>query len=114
MSIVSIANSEHYVWGDGCDGWHLLKDRNCHVIRENVPPGKSEQRHLHSTAQQFFFILSGQAVMELDGHDFTLSTGEGIHIPAGKPHQFKNPFENPVEFLVISNPTTRGDRTNLA
>lgn len=96
MGIVSTANSEHDVWGDGCDGWHLLEDPCCHVIREKGLPGKSERRHFHSTAQQFFFIL------------------EGIHSPAGRPHRFMNPFRQPVAFLVISNPTTRGDRANLA
>jgi hypothetical protein len=25
MQIVDRSNSEHYLWGDGCDGWHLLK-----------------------------------------------------------------------------------------
>jgi mannose-6-phosphate isomerase-like protein (cupin superfamily) len=113
MTIVSKKNAEHYVWGENCDGWHMLKDPDLHVIQESVPPGKSEQRHLHSVAQQFFFILNGQAVMELEGRDYALSAGEGIHIQAGKPHQFKNPYKDPVEFLVISNPTTHGDRSDL-
>lgn len=107
-------NAEHYNWGDRCEGWHLLKDPDLHVIRELVPPGGSEHRHFHAKAQQFFFILSGSAVMELEGRDFPLEAGDGIHVPAGKPHQFKNPYGTAVEFLVISNPTTRGDRTDLA
>ena len=114
MSIVSTENSEHYVWGDNCDGWHLLNDAKLHVIRESVPAGKSEQRHVHSVAQQFFFILTGQAIMELDGREYPLLPGEGIHIPAGKPHQFKNPYHQAVGFLVISNPSTRGDRADIA
>ena len=114
MRVVSIKNTEHYAWGDGCDGWHLLQDQNLHVIRESVPPGKSERKHFHSTAQQFFFILAGQAVIELEGDEYHLSGGEGIHVPARKPHTFKNPYPDPVEFLVISNPTTRGDRHDLA
>jgi mannose-6-phosphate isomerase-like protein (cupin superfamily) len=113
MSKISIQNAEHYAWGEKCDGWHLLKDPNLHVIRESVPAGKSERRHLHLIAQQFFFILAGQAIMELDGQEHPLTEGEGIHIPAGKPHQFKNPYNEAVEFLVISNPTTRGDRSDL-
>jgi mannose-6-phosphate isomerase-like protein (cupin superfamily) len=51
--------------------------------------------------------------MELDGEDHALAAGEGIHIPAGSPHQFRNPFESAVSFLVISSPTTRGDRRDL-
>jgi mannose-6-phosphate isomerase-like protein (cupin superfamily) len=113
MPTVSIDNAEHYAWGDGCDGWHLLNAPGLHVIRERVPPGASERRHLHGKAQQFFFILAGRAVMELEGRDHPLAPGEGIHIPAGQAHQFKNPFQDPVEFMVISNPTTRGDRTDL-
>lgn len=114
MTIVSTKNTEHYVWAENCDGWHLLKDPTLHIIQESVPPGKSEHRHLHSVAQQFFFILTGQAIMEVEGQDYPLSVGEGIHIRAGQPHQFKNPYDHPVEFLVISNPTTRGDRADLA
>jgi mannose-6-phosphate isomerase-like protein (cupin superfamily) len=114
MPVVSIQTAEHYTWGEACDGWHLLQGPNLHVIREAVPPGISERRHVHRDAQQFFFILSGQAVMEMDGADHHLSPGDGIHIPPGIPHQFNNPFESAVEFLVISNPTARGDRTDLS
>lgn len=113
MTVVSTRNSEHYTWGDNCDGWHLLKDAALHVIQESVPPGKCEKRHRHAVARQFFFILGGRAVMELDGHDHPLAAGEGIHIPAGVPHQFKNPYDEPVSFLVVSSPTTRGDRHDL-
>ena len=115
MTIVSTHNAEHYAWGEGggCDGWHLLKDAELHVIQELVPPGKSEKRHRHARARQFFFILCGRAVMELDGNDYPLAAGEGIHIPAGAPHQFRNPFDEPVSFLVTSCPTTRGDRHDL-
>ena len=24
VKVASVRNAEHYVWGDGCDGWHLL------------------------------------------------------------------------------------------
>ncbi|MBB6019041.1 mannose-6-phosphate isomerase-like protein (cupin superfamily) [Paenibacillus sp. JGP012] len=39
---------------------------------------------------------------------------EGIEIPPGAPHQMQNQSEADVEFLVISHPTTRGDRTELS
>ncbi|QXL85179.1 cupin domain-containing protein [Comamonas sp. NLF-1-9] len=114
MHAVSITNAEHYLWGEGCDGWRFLKDPNCHVIRERVPPGKAETRHVHAKAQQFFYILAGRAAIEIDGQQLQLCAGEGVHVPAGKPHRFMNPFSEAVEFLVISNPTTRGDRKDLA
>jgi hypothetical protein len=53
---VDAATAEHYVWGNGCDGWHLLKTEGLSVIKERVPPGESERAHLHTKARQFFFI----------------------------------------------------------
>jgi len=74
---VSIANAEHYVWGDGCDGWHLLRDPQLSVIRERVPPGKGEVLHSHDVAQQFFYIISGHASVELDGRLVQLDASTG-------------------------------------
>jgi mannose-6-phosphate isomerase-like protein (cupin superfamily) len=80
------------------------------VIEEQMPPGASETRHFHRNAQQFFLILSGQAIMEANGEQTVLITGQGIAIPPGMPHQFRNHSEEPVCFLVISQPPSHGDR----
>jgi hypothetical protein len=53
--LVSRGNGEQYAWGDGCDGWHLVKTPGMSVIQERMPPGRSETRHLHQHAHQFFF-----------------------------------------------------------
>ena len=42
----------------------------------------------------------------------TLAAGQGLEIPPGLPHQFTNPFDEGVDFLVVSQPSTRGDRTD--
>jgi mannose-6-phosphate isomerase-like protein (cupin superfamily) len=34
-------------------------------------------------------------------------------VPPGTSHRFANVGSEPVEFLVISSPTTQGDRTNV-
>lgn len=52
--ITSAENAEHYIWGDHCDGWHLLKTERLSVIQERMPPGTAEQRHYHERAQQLF------------------------------------------------------------
>ena len=110
MKPTSIANSDHYVWGAGCDGWHLLKDKSLSVIEERMPPGTAEVRHHHLNAQQFFFVLSGEAVMECGGEEIKLRAGEGLHVPPGTSHQIRNLSGQPAEFLVISQPPSHGDR----
>ena len=60
---ISIENAEHYIWGEVCDGWHLLKRDDISIIQERVPAGGAEVMHYHSRARQFFYILDGQGVM---------------------------------------------------
>ncbi len=107
---ISKQTAQHYIWGGTCDGWHLLKSPEPSVIQERMPPGTSEVRHFHHRAQQFFYILSGEAAMEVDGQRMTLTAGQGIWIPAGAPHQMKNESAADVHFLVISQPASHGDR----
>ena len=110
MIPISKETAEHYLWGGQCDGWHLLKNPDLSVIQERMPPGTAEVRHFHHRAQQFFYVLAGEAVMELDGRSLVLTAGEGVWIPVGKPHQMKNESSTDVHFLVISQPPSHGDR----
>src|SRR5258708_10057887 len=79
-AVISSANAEHYVWGQQSDGWHLVRDQKLSVIEEQMQPGTSEVLHYHRIAQQFFYILSGEAAMEIDGPDFRLASASGIHV----------------------------------
>lgn len=108
--VVSIGNAEHYKWGGECDGWHLLKQDGLSIIQEAVPPGKKEVRHYHKEAKQFFYILKGSAVIEVDGTKHTVNKGEGIFISAGTPHQLMNESSEMLEFIVVSSPKSHGDR----
>jgi mannose-6-phosphate isomerase-like protein (cupin superfamily) len=119
---ISKANAAHYIWGSHCDGWRLVKNPQLSVIQERMPAGTSEARHFHHHAQQFFYVLAGQAVMEVSGHSMdgqtmdgqsmTLTAGEGVWIPAGTSHQVRNESAEDVHFLVISQPPSHGDREN--
>jgi len=107
---VSREIAEHYRWGDDCDAWYLVKDKDLSVIEEFMPPGASEIRHHHKLAQQFFYILSGEVLMEIEGHTTLLPAGNGIRVMPGERHRIRNPSSAPVRFLVVSQPTSRGDR----
>lgn len=112
MSIVNTKNVEHYTWGNGSDGWHLLKSDSLSVIQERVSPGESEQRHFHNASQQFFYVLSGTARIEIAGEVHEVKPGNGLHVPAKEPHQLINKGSEDLVFLVISEPKSHGDRVN--
>ncbi len=112
--VVSIDNAEHYVWGEICDGWHLLKRDDMSVIQERVPAGASEVMHYHTKSRQFFYILEGQGIMLFENEVIVLKKGQSIEIPPEVQHQFRNQSDADVHFLVVSMPSTRGDRINVA
>ena len=109
----STSNAEHYKWGENCDGWHLLKRDDVSIIQELVPPGQAEVNHLHNVSRQFFYILAGTGTMRVGEETFILRPGEGLEIPPGTAHQFRNDSGEDVSFLVISAPKSHGDRINL-
>jgi mannose-6-phosphate isomerase-like protein (cupin superfamily) len=111
--IVDIDSCEPYQWGAKSEGWRLLDRADLSVIQERVPSGDRERRHFHTHARQFFFVLDGEAVIEIDGVRFPLKAGQGIDVDPGTPHQFMNESSAAVSFLVISAPRSHGDRTDV-
>jgi mannose-6-phosphate isomerase-like protein (cupin superfamily) len=110
MTVSSKENAEHYIWGGKCDGWHLVKSKNLSVIQERVPSGCAEVRHYHNKAEQFFYVLSGIATLEVDGEIHRINPSQGLHIPAGKPHKLSNQNKEDLVFFVVSSPPSHGDR----
>ena len=110
---VHTRNSEHYVWGDGCDGWHLVKRDDLSIIQERVPPGKSEQLHYHDRSRQFFYVLRGTATLTVGGQTVVVREREGLEIAPRVPHQLRNDSSADLEFLVISSPKSHGDRVRV-
>jgi mannose-6-phosphate isomerase-like protein (cupin superfamily) len=104
------SNAEHYIWGGSCDGWKLVDEPERSMIHERMPPGTSETKHYHQKAKQFFFMLSGTAAMYVNDERIELKAHEGIAIEPGVAHRMTNESEEDTEFLVISTPTSAGDR----
>ena len=109
--VVTKQSAPHFTWRDVCDGWKLLDATDLHVLRERMPPGTFELRHLH---RQVHFVLEGTASVDLDGTLHTLAAGEAIVIAPPLPHQMRNDSSAPLEFLVISSAPPRTDREDLS
>jgi mannose-6-phosphate isomerase-like protein (cupin superfamily) len=108
--MVSKETAQRYAWGDACDGWHLVRDPGLSVIQERMPPGAAEVRHAHRHAQQFFFVLRGTLTIQLADRTEVLAPSQGLHLKAGMVHRVRNDSADDVEFLVVSQPPTHGDR----
>lgn len=114
MKKITRETSEHYNWATVCDGWHFLQRDDLSVIAEKMPPHTCEARHYHNKSRQFFYILSGQAVMRFEQEDVTLEAGSGIEIAPLEVHQMTNLSDQVLEFLMISMPPSHGDKVDLS
>jgi mannose-6-phosphate isomerase-like protein (cupin superfamily) len=113
MSLLSKKNCiGHYLWGNGCEGWILNDTEGLSVKQEHMPAGTAETWHFHKHAQQFFFILDGTALFEVEDKTFIVHSQEGFHIPAGKKHRIVNGTDTGLEFILSSQPSTNNDRFN--
>lgn len=108
--VISIADAEHYTWGNNCDGWFLVRTSELNIIEELMPSGSSETRHHHVHARQFFFVLEGELTMEIEHHEFIVRAGEGIEIAPGQAHQAMNRSTSQLRIMVTSQPPSHGDR----
>lgn len=55
MGAVSTGNTQHYQWGDACDGWHLLAAADFSVIEE-LPAAAHQMRNDSATDLRFIVI----------------------------------------------------------
>jgi quercetin dioxygenase-like cupin family protein len=70
-------------------------------------------RHYHQRARQLFYLLQGKLTIELQDRALTLAPGDACEVPPGATHRVGNAGDADATFLVISAPTTEGDRINV-
>ena len=76
--------------------------RNQSLAEASLPAGAATQRHHHKLAEEFYFILEGSGVMEIDGATREVATGDAILIPPNSRHQIT--AREPLRFLCCCAP----------
>lgn len=104
---------QHYNWGNNCEAWNFVDNKDVSIKLERMPPATEEVLHYHNQSQQFFYILKGKAVFEVDDVILIVHEGEGLSIEPRRKHRIMNKEEEMLEFIVCSQPSTHNDRHNL-
>lgn len=102
----------HYKWGDNCDGWNLVSKPDASIKQELMPAHTAEKLHYHTYAEQFFFILKGQAKFFIENETVFVNANTGLQIRAGDKHKILNESNQSLEFILFSYPSTQNDRTD--
>lgn len=77
---------------------------NHSLARIVIPTGKSSNLHYHKITQETYFILKGEAKMQVNGEDISLIPGQACYLEPGDVHQIRNEGEADLVFLAFCAP----------
>ena len=114
MEIRVLAEQAPFTTRDGSTIRSILDRSNAPVARQSlaeatIPAGGETQRHWHRDSEEFYFILAGRGVMEIDGEEREVGEGHAILIPPGAWHQIR--AVEPLRFLCCCAPPYRHEDT---
>ncbi len=81
------------------------------VAEATLEPGQSTQRHYHGESEEVYFLLEGEADIELDGDAGRAGAGDAIPIPPGTWHTIANRGAGPLRILCTCAPPYRHEDT---
>jgi mannose-6-phosphate isomerase len=86
--------------------YEVLSDEADHKVKRiTVDPGKRLSLQRHRRRSEHWHMLSGQAVVTVDGQDVSLRPGDSVNVHCGAAHRIHNPGADPVVFIEVQ----RGD-----
>jgi len=77
------------------------ESNNFKVKRITVSPGHKLSKQSHESRSETWVIVSGQAIVTLDNHEFVLKKDESIFIPVGTIHRLENAELYPLELIEV-------------
>ena len=77
---------------------------NHSLARIVIPPGKSSNLHYHKVTEETYFILKGEAGMQVNGERVHLIPGQACYLAPGDVHQIQNDGEADLVFLAFCAP----------
>ncbi|MDA8125701.1 MAG: phosphomannose isomerase type II C-terminal cupin domain [Deltaproteobacteria bacterium] len=90
--------SDHRPWGY----YRVLADEPDHKVKRIVVyPGKRLSLQRHARRAEHWYLLSGEAVVTLDGREIPLRIGEAVNIPCGAVHRLHNAGGTEAAFIEV-------------
>jgi mannose-6-phosphate isomerase-like protein (cupin superfamily) len=62
---------------------------NQSLAEATLPAGTATDRHHHKLSEEFYYLLEGRGLMEIDGEKREVGPGDAVLIPAGAWHQIR-------------------------
>jgi mannose-6-phosphate isomerase-like protein (cupin superfamily) len=83
------------------------------LAEATVPAGLATTRHRHPRTEEFYYIIEGSGILEIDGETRTVAVGDACLIPAGATHQIYNAGPGDLKILCCCAPPYSDEDTEL-
>lgn len=92
-------------------GWYEATDRGerFQVKRIMVNPGKKLSLQMHHHRAEHWVVVSGTALVTIDGVQRLLSENQSAFVPLGQKHQLENPGSIPLHLVEVQSGTYLGE-----
>ena len=87
----------------------IAEDKGWQVKRINVNPGASLSLQKHNYRTEHWIIVSGTALVELEGNTKILKANESTYIPLGFKHRLSNPGKSPLILIEVQSGSYLGE-----
>ena len=87
----------------------LYTAKNSQLVLMSLKPGEEISLETHPDNDQFFRFESGKGMVVIDGHEYAVSDGVAIIIPAGSKHNVTNTGTNDLKMYTIYSPAHHRD-----
>ena len=109
MDVRAYSAAEPFITTDGSTIRSLLDlsvapVANHSLAEATLPAGGQTERHHHRISEEMYYLLDGEALMEIDGEERTVAVGDAILIPVGAWHQITNTGTGDLRFLCTCAP----------
>ena len=74
------------------------------VFHLDAPPMSGPPLHVHSREDEFFYVLEGELVFEVDGVCHTVRAGGSVGLLRGVPHRYQNFTSQTARLLIVTTP----------
>lgn len=74
------------------------------VFHLDAPPMSGPPLHVHTREDEFFYVLEGELVFEVDGVCHTVGAGGSVGLLRGTPHRYQNFTQQTAKLLIVTTP----------
>lgn len=116
MDIQNIEHVPAFTTKDGSEIRELLAYRNSCIAKQSLAearlnPGGQTAPHYHPNTEEIYYILEGQARMQIGDEVRMVGPGDAIAIPCGAVHTIENTSNVLLKFLCCCAPGYENDDT---